>query len=411
MEKESINNKTTNTLVTLILLVLTTSLTIMSLDLYAPSLPHLPEYFSTSTEMVKMTVSLNALMYGIGTLVYGPLSERFGRRPILVGAIGFAALSSLFCTLAVSIEQLIVARILLGLALAAEGVLVYSIINDCFSGKDKVRAFAIWGAACAVTPIFSPILGAYIFVAFGWRANFALLTFIAAILTLLLWKYLAETGSSKTRLVSIKQTGRDYAQVLRSRAFLSFAVIQATGVGYFVVFPTAVPFILANQFDKAPEFYGYYQGGIIVMFILGTLATRKLVNTLRTNQVLTLGVGLVVAGCTLLLLVSFFTMGSLVALTVPLSLIAFGNGFVFTTIPPLAMDATDSPAGISAAALLTIQTTLGSMTSVADSVLQDGNVRQLALIMGVVALVAVLALLMNRKRFDPVSVTAPDAPK
>ena len=73
------------------------------------------------------------------------------------------------------------------------------------------------------------------------------------------------------------------------------------------------------------------------------------------------------------------------------------------------MDATDSPAGVSAAALLTIQTTLGSMTSVADSVLQDGNVRQLALIMGVVALVAVLALLMNRKRFDPVSVTAPDA--
>ena len=402
-------NENTNTLVTLILLVLTTSLTIMSLDLYAPSLPYLPEYFSTTTEMVKMTVSLNALMYGIGTLVYGPLSERFGRRPILIAAICFAALSSLFCTLAASIEQLIIARILLGLALAAEGVLVYSIINDSFDGKDKVRAFALWGAACAVTPIFSPILGAYIFVAFGWRANFAVLTAIAAVLTLLLWKYLVETGSSETRVVSIKQTGRDYAQVLRSRAFLSFAVIQATGVGYFVVFPTAVPFILANQFDKAPEFYGYYQGGIIVMFILGTLATRRLVNTLRTNQVLTLGVGLVVTGCILLLLVSFFAMGALAALTVPLSLIAFGNGFIFTTIPPLAMDATDSPAGVSAAALLTIQTTLGSMTSVADSVLQDGSVRQLALIMAVVALVAVLALLINRKRGGPVTVVSPDA--
>ena len=170
------NKGNTSQLITLILLVLTTSLTIMSLDLYTPSLPHLPEYFGTTTQMVKLTVSLNALTYGVGTLVYGPLSERFGRRPILVGAICFATLCSLFCTLAISIEQLIVARILLGLALAAEGVLVYSIINDCFNGKDKVRAFALWGAACAVTPIFSPILGAYIFLAFGWQANFAVLT-------------------------------------------------------------------------------------------------------------------------------------------------------------------------------------------------------------------------------------------
>ncbi len=395
MEKEGISNENTSTLVTLILLVLTTSLTIMSLDLYAPSLPHLPEYFGTSTEMVKLTVSLNALTYGVGTLVYGPLSERFGRRPILVGAICFAALCSLFCTLAVSIEQLIVARILLGLALAAEGVLVYSIINDCFRGKDKVRAFALWGAACAVTPIFSPILGAYIFVAYGWRANFAVLTIIAAVLTLLLWKYLDETVSTEPRAVSIKKICRDFARILRSRAFLSYAVIQSTGVGYFVVFPTAVPFILANQFDKAPEFYGYYQGGIIFVFILGTLATRSLVNRFRTDQVLTLGVSLVASGCVLLFLVSFSAIGSLPVITVPLVLIAFGNGFIFTTVPPLAMDATDSPAGISSAALLTIQTTLGSLTSVTDSVLPDGGIRQLAMIMIVVAIVAVLALILK----------------
>lgn len=397
MEKASINNETTKKLVTLILLVLTTSLTIMSLDLYAPSLPHLPDYFGTTTEMVKLTVSLNALTYGIGTLVYGPLSERFGRKPILVGAICFAGLCCLFCTLAVSIEQLIVARILLGLTLAAEGVLVYSIINDCYRGKDKVRAFALWGAACAVVPIFSPILGAYIFVAFGWRANFAMLTIMAAVLTLLLWKYLDETASAGARVISIKQTGRDYARVLLSRAFLGFAVIQSTAVGYFVLFPTAVPFILANEFDKAPEFYGYYQGGIIVVFILGTLTTRALVKTLHTEQVLTLGTCLVVVGCVLLALVALFAPGSLPALSVPFALISFGNAFIFTTIPPLAMDATDSPAGVSAAALLTIQTTLGSLTSVTDSILPDGDVRQFATIMGVVAVIAVLALMLKGK--------------
>ena len=391
------NNEHTKTLVTLVLLVLTTSLTIMSLDLYAPSLPYLPEYFGTTTELVKLTVSLNALTYGAGTLVYGPLSERFGRKPILISAICFAALCCLFCTLAVSIEQLIVARILLGLSLAAEGVLVYSIINDCYTGKDKVRAFAVWGAACAVVPIFSPILGAYIFVTFGWRANFAVLTIMAAVLTLLLWKYLHETIDTGSRTVSIKLIGRDYARVLRNRAFLCFAIIQSTAVGYFVLFPTAVPFILANQFDKAPEFYGYYQGSIIFVFILGTLTTRALVKTLPTEQVLTLGTSLVVTGCVLLALVALFSPGSLPVLSGPLALIAFGNAFLFTTIPPLAMDATDSPAGVSSAALLTIQTTLGSLTSLTDSLLPDGDVRQFAMIMGVVAVVAALALVLKGK--------------
>ena len=396
------NNENTKTLVTLVLLVSTTSLTIMSLDLYAPSLPYLPEYFGTTTELVKLTVSLNALTYGAGTLVYGPLSERFGRKPILIGAICFAALCCLFCTLAVSIEQLITARILLGLALAAEGVLVYSIINDCYTGKDKVRAFAVWGAACAVVPIFSPILGAYIFVTFGWRANFAVLTMIAVALTLLLWKYLDETVNAETQAVSVKKICRDYLRVLRSRTFLSFAVIQSTGVGYFVVFPTAVPFILANEFEKAPEFYGYYQGGIIIAFILGTLATRHLVNTLRAEQVLTLGVCLVASGCALLLLLAYWRAESLLLLSIPLTLIAFGNGFIFTTIPPLAMDATDSPSGVSSAVLLTIQTTLGSLTSLTDSLLPDGGVHQFAMIMGVVAVVAVLALIFKGKDIERV---------
>ena len=238
---------------TLILLVLTTSLTIMSLDLYAPSLPYLPEYFSTSTEMVKMTVSLNAFMYGIGTLVYGPLSERFGRRPILVGAIGFAALSSLFCTLAVSIEQLIVAPNPAGVGPGCRGS------SRLF---DNQRLFQWQGQGSCVCDLGRCLRGnAHIFADTGriyfccvWLAGkFCIIDFHCRhIDTLLLWKYLAETGSSETRVVSIKQTGRDYVQVLRSRAFLSFAVIQATGVGYFVVFPTAVPFILANQFDKAP---------------------------------------------------------------------------------------------------------------------------------------------------------------
>ena len=383
-----------NKLLLLILLIGTTALTILSLDLFAPSLPHLVEYFATTSERVKLTVSLNALTYGIGTLFYGPLSERLGRRYILIGAVVAAALSSVFCAAAVSIEQLIFARILMGLALAAEGVLVYSIIDDSFAGHQKVKAFGSWGAACAVVPIVAPILGAYILVEFGWRANFVVMAGLATLLTALLWRYLEE--SANTGYISLKRTGLEYARVLRSRIFVSYAVIQSTGVGYFIVFPTAIPFILNNQYEKGPEFYGYYQGFNILMFIIGIVVTRKLASSLQTNSILQVGTSFVVLGTTLLILNSYIANDALSGLTVCLAIIAFGNGFIFTTIPPLALGATDSPAGISSAALLTIQTTLGSLTSIADSLLRQSSVRQLALILGVVAVVAIGALMTSR---------------
>ncbi len=380
-----------NKTVLLVLLVLTTALTIMSLDLYAPSLPHLPEYFGTTAERVKLTIALNALTYGLGTLFYGPLSERFGRRPILLGAMVGFTLCTLFCSIATSIDQLIVARVLLGLAAAAEGVLVYSILSDTFKGSEQVRAFSVWHAACATVPIFAPILGAFVYLNFGWRTNFYLLTAITAVVTFLLWRFLPETNSPATSTFSIRQMFSDYGKLFRSRTFLGLAVIQSAAVGYFIAFPTAFPFIFSEQYGKPPEFFGYYQAGTILAFMLGNFATRALVSRFTPAQVLSIGVGIIALACALLLILTHLGVEALIVVTLPITLIAFGNGFIFTTVPPLAMSVTASAAGVSAALLLTIQTTLGSLTSVADSILSEGGTKQFANIMGVVAVVAVIA--------------------
>ncbi|MCY4337528.1 MAG: MFS transporter, partial [Gammaproteobacteria bacterium] len=157
--------------ITLVLLVLTSTLMTLSTDLYAPSLPYLPEYFGTTNELVKLTMSLWMMAYGGLLLIFGPLSERFGRRPVLVGAMAVFTLCSFLCTIATSIEQLIIVRVIQGAAAGAEGVLVLSIIRDCFDEKGQVRAFSVYRAANAIPPMFAPVLGAYIFLWFGWQAN------------------------------------------------------------------------------------------------------------------------------------------------------------------------------------------------------------------------------------------------
>ena len=156
-----------NKRIVVFILVLASSLAMMSTDIYAPSLAHLPAYFSTSPENIKLTMSLNAAAYALATLVHGPLSERFGRKPVLLwGMIGFT-LFSLCCALAQTVEQLIIARIFQGISAAVEGVLVLAIIRDLFDEIEQVKVIGLYGVASCVSPAAAPIIGGYVHVFFG----------------------------------------------------------------------------------------------------------------------------------------------------------------------------------------------------------------------------------------------------
>ena len=177
------------------LLVLAASASIMSTDLYAPSLPHLPKIFGTSPELVKLTMSLNLLGYALAQLLYGPVSDRYGRRPVIIGGMGAFCVCALGCALAQSIEQLILARVLLGTSAAAQAVMGYAILYDVFDKKERVRALAILGVALSVTPAVAPLLGGYIHVLCGWRVNFFVVFGSGSLATLLIVSWLPETNS------------------------------------------------------------------------------------------------------------------------------------------------------------------------------------------------------------------------
>ena len=152
-----------NKRIVVVVLILASSVTIMSTDIYAPSLAHLPDYFGTSPALVKLTMSLNMFAYALATLIHGPLSERFGRRPVLLwGMVGFT-LFSLGCAVAHTVEQLIVARIFQGICAAVEGVLVLAIIRDLFDKKAFAHLATIMpDGSPQVTPVWCDLDGAHI---------------------------------------------------------------------------------------------------------------------------------------------------------------------------------------------------------------------------------------------------------
>ncbi len=393
MEKESINKN-----IILVLLILTSTLMTMANDLYAPGLPHMPEYFNTTADKVKLTISFWALAYGSLLLIYGPLSERFGRRPILVGAMVIFTGCSFYCSVATSIEQLIAARALQGAAAGAEGVLVLSIIRDCFDEQGQVRAFSVYRGVCAIPPIITPVIGAYVFLWFGWQANFILLAVSAAVVTMLLWKFLTESKSPAINAVSSGKIVSDYLQLLSSARFISFAVIMASAIAFLIVFSTTVPFIVVNILGFTTQTFAYLQAAMMIVFVLGSLSANRLAGRLTTSRILLLGIGVVAVGSVLLFAIVQGDKLTLATLAVPLALISFGNGPVLTTAPILAMNATDSATGASAAMLLTFTSVLGSSTAVIEGALNDGSARALTVVMVSVTLCALLAFATGTRK-------------
>ena len=144
------------------ILVAASAVSVMTTDLYSPSLPHLPAIFDTDAATVQHTMMFNLLGYALGQLVHGPLSERYGRRPVMIGGMAAAVVFSLACALAWSIEALIVARTLQGLAVCAEAVIALAVIRDVYDGPSGARIMAVIGMAIAIVPAIAPLIGGFV---------------------------------------------------------------------------------------------------------------------------------------------------------------------------------------------------------------------------------------------------------
>ena len=381
----------------LAILILASSVAIMSTDLYAPSLAHLPEYFGTSPATVKLTMSLNALAYSLATLVHGPLSDRYGRRPVLLCGMAAFTVFSFLCAAAQSIDQLIAARVLQGLTAAVEGVLVLSIIRDLFEKEEQLRAIAMYGVATALTPAAAPILGGYIYIWFGWRMNFHVLSVIAGITAFLIWYFLEETGRRDQPVLSPREVIRDYASLLRNWQFVRYNLIGGATFGFFFAFITAGPFILITGHGLPTEYFGYFQGLAILSYVCGSYLAARLAGRLSGDRIMLIGIGITVAGVLFLMLIVFGGMETPVTLAIAIALTAFADGPVFAATPSLAMNATDVRTGAAAAMVVAIEIGICSLAGFAVGVFHDGTSGPFALTCLVLALIVLGAFFGGRR--------------
>lgn len=169
----------------------------ISTDMYLPSLPALVSDFQTDVPTVQLTLSAFMVAFALAMLVYGPLSDRFGRRPVLLGAVVLYVISSVACVFAPTIEALVVARVFQAMGCCAGPVLGRAVVRDVYGRERAAQVLSYMGTAMALAPAIGPIAGGWLQVAFGWQAVFVVLSLFSLIALFGTYFMLDETNPHK----------------------------------------------------------------------------------------------------------------------------------------------------------------------------------------------------------------------
>jgi len=319
------------------ILVLASSTSIMSTDMYAPSLPDLVDEFDTTPAMMKLTISLNMLAFGIAQFFYGPLSDRFGRKPVMLCSIAAVIILCFACTQVQTVEQLIAVRVLLGFAAAAEAVLGLAIIKDLYTEKQQIKVLATLNTVIAVAPAIAPIIGGYLHVHYGWAVNFYVLSVMALVALVVAATFLPESHTPEPGALRLDRVVGGYRRLFSNTEFMVHSGICGLSLGLIFVFVTGGPFVLIQLLGVPVERYGWYQAAIVVTFILGSLGASKWPEDWDTQLLLRIGGGVILFGAALLVLIIAIHATSAVLISVCYAVMTFGMAAVFAVGPSRAL--------------------------------------------------------------------------
>jgi DHA1 family bicyclomycin/chloramphenicol resistance-like MFS transporter len=272
------------------LLALLTAFGPISTDMYVPSMPDIGRLFAASASDVQLTLSSYLVGFAIGQIAYGPMADRFGRKPVLLLALALFCAASLACAFAPNIWMLIAARALQALGGAGIVVLPRAIVRDLYSGSRAARELSRMGAIMAVAPIAASLLGGVVHVEFGWRANFVIIVAIALVATAIVWFLLPETLQRRAPdSISIKRILHTYRTLLSDRTFRAHLGIAACSYAGLFAWISGSPFVLQGLHGMSPfQFSVVYAVACVGSLVGGTIAATIVP---RLGLTRTVGVG------------------------------------------------------------------------------------------------------------------------
>ena len=267
------------------LLALVTFSGTLAMHIFVPALPIAARSLGAGIGEMQMTVSLYIFGLAVGQLVYGPLADRFGRRPVMLAGLGLYTVAGLAAALAPDVHALIAARLFQAMGGCAGLVLGRSIVRDTAEPQEATRRLALMNLMVTVGPSIAPLVGGALATALGWRSIFYGLFALGIVGLLFTWRLLPETGRPGAP-VSAPALARNYARLLRSPAFLGFSIGGGCATTSMYAFVASAPFIFVDQLHRPAHEAGIYLAILVSGVWLGSFLTSHLIARVRVDRLM-----------------------------------------------------------------------------------------------------------------------------
>jgi MFS transporter, DHA1 family, multidrug resistance protein len=375
-------------------LTLLAALGTLSTNMYLASFPSIGHDLNASPQQVRLTLTVFLIGLAFGQLIIGPLSDRFGRRPLLLVGLSIFAAASLLCAIASNLEWMIAVRVVQAIGACAGSVLARAVARDLFQGDGLTRALGYVTTFMAAAPGFSPLVGGLIETFYGWRMTFMLLVVVGIAATFIVWARIPETNHSRSTRLSLGHSFASYFSLFRHRNFVMPATATTCAMGGLFAFFAASPTIFISEFGVPPALFGLIPFCTVFAVFAGGLSAPRFAKRWPGMKPIVAGLILMLFGSGIMFLLSLLGKFSMAQVLAPLILFLFGMGVVNPLSTVAALRPFPEQAGAASALIGFLQITGGALGTIALGALPLPILSALPLVMMLSSIAGLVAVLL-----------------
>ncbi|HJN04835.1 MAG TPA: multidrug effflux MFS transporter [Alphaproteobacteria bacterium] len=371
----------------------------LSTDMYVPAMPSLTDDLGTSVGMVTLTLSLYLWAFALGQLVFGPVSDRFGRRPALLGGLTLYTAASVACALAPNIETLIAARSVQALGACSGQVLSRAIIRDLHEGTTGTRVLAHTTVIMGLSSMFAPVGGGYLTVWADWRAVFWALTGYGVIFGLVVaFGFKESLARPDVNAIQPLRMLRSFAYLIRNRTFSGYTFSLCFLFAMLYTFISSGPFVFIGIYGLAPQEFGLIFTAIASTFIVASLITGRISHRVGPRRIYGTAILATAAGGVALALAASGPYAGVVTIVAPMMVISCSMGFLMPVAFATAMAPHPRMAGMASALIGALISGFGAAGGALAGWAFDGSAMPMGLLIGLYCVLAMATFFLVTPR-------------
>ena len=370
----------------------------LSTDMYLPAFPTLIQVFDTELNRVQYTLSIFMFGFAVSQLIYGPLSDRYGRKPVLLSGMIIFLITTIVIVYVDNIDTLIMLRFFQAVGGSAGPVLGRAMVRDIHGPKESAKQLAYIATAMALAPAIAPVLGGYFTVWWGWESTFIFLAVYAIIIILIFSAYIPETAPPGSHhALTVRRLFKNYRTLLKHQTWPWYTFACAFVFSGLFSFLSGSSFVIIEFLGFAEQQFGLFFAIIVLGFMAGSLGGARLLKKYDIDTLIGWGAFLAAVSGSVMAILAIFEVYHIVAIILPHTFYMAAVGLVMPQTMSGALAPFPQMAGTSSAFLGFIQMSAGAIVGIIVGHSHDGTPRSMAISIALMGIMTLLSYLMLRR--------------